>query len=253
MAIETHVALWTFVVDVEAVGVDVNPAGLLKLAALLDRHRIPASWTFTADPRSRALPLLLGRVPGADLLLQGDPTWLPPRAGRTHFASALEQRLAVLRKLGKHPSGVRLTAHELSEHLDLLVRHKLRWIVRDGGKLRGSTGGDLQLQHGRFGIWRATASWHWPQSGSWAAPFGGWADRQRLAKTVTSSRATVVSIDLAKMVQMPRQWPRLEELLRKVVRWRARGKLRVESLAGVTLVLRPPRRTPMRSILKPAA
>ncbi len=245
-------ATWTFVVDVNSCGSEVNPAGLLQLATLLDRHRTPASWAFRAHEDQRALELLLGRIPGADLLLAGGDAPLPPRGTRAQFAQWLEDRMASFHRLAKHPSGIwGLPVENLAEYVDLLVKHKLRWVANQGRSGQRASG-DLEPSHTRYGIWSARPGWKLPQARSWSAPLQRLASRHRLANRVKQRQATVAVIDLPAMVRRPANWAHLEELLRALARWRNRGRLRAESLAGMTLVLQPPPRRAMRSILRAA-
>ncbi len=252
LSINLQQAMLTFVVNVESTRPEVNPAGLLRLATLLDHYRLPASWSFAADAHSQPLKLLLGRIPGADLLLQGSPSWIGPDVSRTHFAQGLEQRVTKLNLFGKHPSGICVPSQSPNEHLDLLVKHKLRWIVLPDGKRREDPE-DVRAISGRFGIHSARPSWSIPHPGGWRRAWQRLGNRRRLANLVAAQEPTVARIELPKLLKSPQSWTELDDLFKSVARWRSRGKLLVESLAGVTLVLDPPKRAAMRSILRSAA
>ena len=252
-----NVGILSLVVEVESTGFEANPAGLLRLASQLDHARIPATWAFPAVRQSEAMQLLLGRIPAADLALLGERHWIGNVISRSVLSQTLDERISLLKELGKHPSSVCLVRATISQHLDLLVKHKIPWIIEDTA-MSSNGSRNLKKQAGfrpknsRYGLWIAEPAVSLPGHSTWNRAWQSVSIRSQLKALVSQPGFRIVRIRLAELIESPASWSQLEQLIRTAGRWRARGKLRVESLAGLTLSLRPIRTAPMRSILRAA-
>lgn len=234
-------------------------AATQRLVKLLDRLRVPATWT-VADPAvSAATEVLLAANAGHEIAILGDPTWVGAQAGRTRFGRELNRRVTHAKGAGIEITTLALRGTELNDHLDLAVKQGISVIradyreVSSGWFARPVPGTPATV---RFGLWDVPASMRLPGTSRWK-PGGGGRRRARtgIAAAIVNHGVFQIQVDallLAERGTMAEHT--LEQIVRHALSRQQEGFLEIGTLAMVARKLAGERTAnPARSILHSAA
>lgn len=230
-----------------------------RLAKLLNRYRIAATWGVADPAMSAASDALLAANAGHELAILGDPTWVGPEAGRSRFGKELARRVSHARAAGIDIATLMLRGTELSDHLDLLVKHQIA-VVR--GSYRRQTTGWLSrpvLQAPavvRYGIWDVPASLRLPTEGRWTlAGSAARNGRRMIDQAIAAQKVFHLEVDAQSLADSgPLVERQLEHILAHAAQRSTQGALAVGTLSDTAAQLTGDRsNAPARSILHPAA
>ena len=221
---------------------------IIRLAELLDRYQMPATFA-VGEPAPAAL---LGRLAsddrGHEIALLGDGSWLA--AGRGRLARELAARLAAIRQWDLEATTIVLAGQRAIEHHDLAVRYGIRAIRASSAVLPRTS---RQPHAVRFGLWSLAVGWRLPSTRWWGG--GARAARARLDRAIAERGAFGLAIDAGRLAERGAGGLRvIERVLKHAVRRRDDGSLDVLTLGETAARLSSPVASrPTRSILRPAA
>ena len=202
-------------------------------ARLFDRLRfygVPVTW---AVERPGETPEIEDRISwhgDHEVALMGGPPWVGFEAGRTRFSQELAARMQTAREAGFTITTLALRETSLTEHLDLLVKHRLTVIRPDG---RGAElGSDRVSQSVRFGIWQATEIALIPQASGW-----WWSqlprDVQRVIRLALQGKPSPQIVVQADQLASAREWAQFDAVLAYLRRLRDRKQLRLGTIRSL--------------------
>ena len=136
-----------------------------ELIAVLDSHRLPATWA-VGDPAHSATTALvtLSAVPH-EMALLGDHHWVGPTAGRTRFARELARRVSQARAQGLEVVTIVPRVAPIAEHIDLIVKQDIRAVVEVANDATERTR-PAQTRALHYGVWEFSASQRLPMESS---------------------------------------------------------------------------------------
>lgn len=225
-----------------------------RLAELLGRYQLPATWGVADPALSAATEAIVGGPVPHEMAILGDPTWVGRSAGRTRFARELERRTAAARAAGLPATSLLLRDVVVDQHLDLLVKHGIT-LVRGCARQTppAQRGGQLELL--RYGVWQTSVTCQLPGKSGWM-PFCSAESRVcRAIERASENRAVVqLRLDARQLVGAQSHFAAVERVLRLAQQRRQAGELRVETLEVMaSRMLKRPQGSPTRSVLCPAA
>jgi hypothetical protein len=222
-----------------------------ELIAVLDSHRLPATWA-VGDPAHSATTALvtLSAVPH-EMALLGDHHWVGPTAGRTRFARELARRVSQARAQGLEVVTIVPRVAPIAEHIDLIVKQDIRAVVEVANDATERTR-PARTRALHYGVWEFSASQRLPMESSWL--FASWKLNRRIRRAASESATYHLVIDAAAVEQQGhRAIAIIARMARHVALLRNRGLLRVETLGAAAARLADlPAVTPQRSILRAA-
>ena len=222
-----------------------------ELVAVLDAHRLPATWA-VGDPAHSATTALvtLSSVPH-EMALLGDDHWVGPTAGRTRFARELARRVSQARAKGIEVVTMVPRVAAIAEHIDLVVKQDIRAVVDvPVAAVERTRPSHAQALH--YGVWEFAASQRLPMESSWL--FTRWKLYRSIRRAARQTATFHVVIDAAAIEQQgPWAIATIARMARHIGLLRNRGLLRVETLGTAAARLSDlPAATPQRSILRAA-
>lgn len=208
-----------------------SSAPLEQLLELLNSLGFGATWVFAHPGRSDWARRLTREGSGHEVALAGDASWIGAVAGRTRFARELKLRIEEAQAAGMTIDTLALRSAELTEHLDLLVKQRIRLIRRTlDPALRPTL--YFEPQSTRFGVWRVPSPVLFPGNAPWW--FGGddfrlrhWAQRAIHARAVMHVAVDGSSLDAANLRSMRRFLTHVRDLS-------AHGSIQVERLSRIS-------------------
>ncbi len=241
----------TLVISVDLPCRDESPAGRVgdELLRMMRARHVPATW---AVSRADALTdQLVRESAGHDVALLGDASWVGAAAGRTRFARELAARTTALRRRGGELAAIVLRDVSLTEHLDLLVKHRIS-LIRAGTSDRPQMT-PLQPQSLRFGVWLAPVWAVIPRTDRWswlgAAPLV----RQAARRAAQSGGVAHLVVDAERLAARPAAVRELDGVISDLARQRDRGLLKIRTMSELSQRLTRRRATsPARSVLRAA-
>jgi hypothetical protein len=223
------------------------------LLALLDSHRLPATWAVCNPSHSATTAAVtLSEMPH-EIALLGDHHWLGPEAGRQRFASELAYRVTQARAAGITLHTILPRAASLTNRLDLVVKQGLSAVV--GCERQAADRPRTIVPRAmHYGVWEFATTSRLPLQGGWFSRAA-----RRLSKCIHAAAHDVASIHL--VIDAPALGERglagsasLTRIVGKLGELRERGLIHVETLGTATARLSHiPVATPQRSILHLAA
>jgi hypothetical protein len=229
-----------------------------RLLKLLDQYHLPATWA-VADPAvSAATETLLASETGHEVAVLGEPTWVGSEAGRMRFGRELARRVAHGRAAGLNISTLALRGTELTDHLDLLVKHGISVLRGEYREMSTRWFSQPVCQAPaalRFGLWDIPASYRLPGDSRWKLGGGG---RRRGRKGIDAAIADrsvfhlqVDALEFTERGHMAEH--ALECVLKHAALRKRENAIEFETLSGVARKLAGERTSvPARSILHAA-
>lgn len=234
----------------DGLGLDAVTDDLLQILA---RHRLPATWAVADPVHSAATESVLNSNTEHEMGVLGDSSWVGPGSSRSRFARELARRIEGARERGLSVSSLLLRDVLLSDHLDLLVKHRVS-IVRQGTGTSGKQTCLASPQPLRFGLWQLPESLRLPRTTRW--PFGvGQSVRRVIGRAISSGQTVHLVIDAPRLVDSGNSGLHvLEHVLRYAQQQQQRGNLQIVPLGQLGEGMKPKRRSQSsRSVLRPAA
>jgi hypothetical protein len=221
------------------------------LFAILNRHKLPATWAVGDPANSAVAALVAGSATPHGLAVLGDRYWIGKTAGRTRFARELARRVTQARRAGIEVVTLVPRVASVAEHIDLVVKNGIQVIVtnEESGQRPASQG--PRALH--YGVWEFSATNRLPMRSSWF-PGRVWKLVRSFRRAGKNASTTHLSIDMAAIEEAGASAIQaVEWLMRRVAKLRDRGLLQVETLAAAAARLSDlPAVTPQRSILRQA-
>ena len=216
-------------------------------------YQIPATWAASDLDSRRLTALLLDASPRHEVVLLADPSWASHEAGRTRFAHELGQRLAAARRLRCRIGCLALRDGASVEHLDLLVKHRIR-LIRDWKECSGRAD-PVRQESVRYGLWRIRPSVTLARPSRWRWPGPVWTAKRMLVGVITRGTLAHVRVDVGRLLDERSPSLREYERFLAFVSKRCRqGALHALTLGQLSGTLEPAfQGGPGRSILRPAA
>lgn len=221
-----------------------------RLIRLLAKYDVPATWGLADPAVSAARDTLAGAKPGHEIAILGDPSWVGHEAGRSRFARELTRRTTRARAAGLAVSTLLLRAANLTDHLDIAVKHGIT-AVRNSAVVRSRAPQQL-----RYGLWHIPASEQLPGASRWRiGGGGGWSIGRQIRLAGQPYSVVHVAVDALRMAERGAGALHvLESVVRQAAAQRVRGSLAIETLAVTARRLTGARVSlPSRSILRRAA
>lgn len=244
---------WT--VEAEPAEIDHNVArnrGLAavteKLFEMFNRHHQVATWA-VGDPAHSAVTKLVARSKTKHALaLLGDQFWIGETAGRTRFARELARRVSHARAAGIEAVTLVPRVANVTEHMDLVVKHEIQAVVATTGEAAASTPRSVH-----YGVWEFGVRARLPQRRTWL-PGSGWKLARSIQQAAKEASTVHLVIDAAAVEEAGNSATHsVERLLRKTEKLQDRGLVRVETLSAAAARLsNRPTAVPQRSILRAA-
>jgi len=222
-----------------------------SLIAVLDAHRVPATWAVSDPAHSAATSLLLKSAVEHELAILGDANWVGPTAGRTRFARELVRRVTQARAAGLNVTTLVPGVARVDEHVDLVVKQRLTAVAG----LSATTSIQLaQPKAVHYGVWEVPGSAKLPMRRTWFGSGQGklWRRVRRTAEEAGTFHLVVDADAMAAGGQ--REVRTLDWLVARAATLRDRGLLHIETLRTAAERLSDVRtQSPQRSILRSAA
>jgi len=225
-----------------------------QLVELFQHCAFPATWALPDPANSPLAERLAGDPLAHEIALLGEADWIGAGAGRTQFSQQLTRRMESAAAAGFRIHALALHGTDLTDDLDLLVKHRIA-LVRSDTVIRRGSAAALRPQSVRYGVWRApvagilggNSSW-WPASPMWAA-------RRAVRRAIADAGFVHFVIDAAHMAgRTPAQLSGIRKLLRAIRQHELRGVLNVAPLTQASARwIRPRVATQSRSILRHVA
>jgi len=221
-----------------------------RLLELFQDWRIPATWAFDQPATDPFVKRIQSGGSKHEIALLCQPEWAAVNAGRTIFAQQLKIRIAAAKQADMQISTLALQSANLTENLDLLVKHHVS-VIR--GRLDRPYRHESQLQPEsvRFGVWHAPVSRILPSRHNWPLAQSSWLWKKRIQSTCQRSGYLHLGVDLDTLQR--RTLPTIDRILQVAARMRAEGSLRICTLQQLSAQLIRKRTQPAaRSILRAA-
>jgi hypothetical protein len=223
-----------------------------RMAALLDLHRLPATWAVGDPAHSAATSTVLVSNVSHEMAVLGDPTWLGPTAGRTRFARELARRVTQARRANIEVTTLVPRVASVEQDIDLVVKLGFRAVAGIGEPM----GRRFQFPPTRalhYGLWEMPVSAKLPVASSWLIS-GGRSLLRQLRRAARDASMFQLVIDVPAIEAFdPKAEKMVAWLMRHVAQLRDRGMLRVETLGAVAARLSDvPEQAPQQSILRRA-
>jgi len=219
-----------------------------QLFHMVESRQLAASWVPQVPDQFCLRDQLSAPDTRHDLALVGDSSWIGESAGRTRFARELAARVTVARSAHINVAAIALRDVELTDHLDLLVKHRVG-MIRD--QRRGAA--HVQPRSIRFGVWVSPISVVVPQQNDWSWFGANWSLRQTVRRAIQSAGVAHVAIDGARIAGSKAALGEMDLVLAHLQRQRDRGVLAVTSLSGLgNMLMRKPNVKKASSILRAA-
>jgi hypothetical protein len=224
-----------------------------RIAELLLRHGIAATWVVADPAESASIGRLVASPAGHEVALWGDASWAGKTAGRLHFGRELARHLAAAREQGAAVSTLAVSEVHLEQHFDLVVKHGLTAVRHERPtSSRAATARPDALRHG---LWSFPVTCRLPGASRWLPGGGGGRAIVGLIDRAIGEHELVhVTVDARTLAE---RGPAAERVLDKVlscaVQRQSVGALRVSTIAGAVAALTGQYQTrPSRSILRAA-
>lgn len=218
---------------------------LTKLLNTLRRVQIPATFATPTPGSDGVLEQIVKEPIRHEVAILASESWVGPGVGRTKFARELASRVECAKSSGISIHTLAITGAELSENLDLLVKHRISVV-------RSSTNRGFEPQSLRFGVWQAPVSFTLPSHGRWQ--FGGneWAINRALTRASKNADLVHLVVSL-KTLRDHHEIATLERVLATVSRRRSKRQIAALTMQGVVARLAPQRQAvSAKSVLRVA-
>ncbi len=224
-----------------------------RLIALMDSHRLPATWAVSDPAHSAATSLILRSAVAHELAILGDANWLGATAGRTRFARELSRRVSQARHAGLQVTSLVPRVTTIERHIDLVVKQQITAI--SGVATEATSGGQFAGPRAlHYGVWELPATSQLPARATWLSS-GGWSTWRRVRRAARDAATYHLLIDAPAVAEQGRRAEKtITWLMRRVAELRDRGLIHVETLrAAAARLAGVPAPSPQQSILRRAA
>jgi hypothetical protein len=211
-------------------GAAASASGIVRLAGVLDAHRIAACWGVATAADADVVQAAVRKGSTHELALDcSAKSHADPR--RT-----LAANLRNLRSSGFEIASVICLDRPATGDLESLSRLGVRIVVMAGESADSTLATTL-----RFGLWRLATSWRLPGDGWLGDAWGAARGKRMLDAAIRRNAPFHVMLDAAAMEASTSAVRGLERLLKHVDKRRQQGALSVVTLAGIAQRLTPRR------------
>ena len=251
----------TIDLEPESVHTHIGDAGALNrvtdwLLEAFARHSVRATWAVADPVHSAVSGQIAAHLPGHEIAVLGDASWVGEQAGRSRFARELSRRFLGARNSGIAASSLVPRVAVDGDHYDLLMKLGITAVSEPTHTSRAPA--DSAPQAVRYGVWQIgiqhalTDHSVWRQF-AWIRN-NRFSLRRRIRQTASSSQVFHLFVSAARLSELGgKSLNSLDRVLRLVERMSERQRLEIVTLSQIADRLSEvPKTSPARSILRPA-